>query len=94
VSGEVPFPEGYGTLAPGRIGHVHVKDCYLSAPHTPVWGPVGACAIDWKGQFAALLRDGYTGWVSLETHWAGPGGNKMEGSVQCAWNLKYLLAGS
>jgi hypothetical protein len=25
--------------------------------------------IDWQGQFRALDRDGYTGYVSLETHW-------------------------
>jgi sugar phosphate isomerase/epimerase len=93
VAGERPFPEGYGKLSAGRIGHVHVKDCYLEGPHKPVWGPVGACGIDWKGQLAALVRDGYRGWVSLETHWSGPGGDKREGSTICAWNLRYLLAG-
>ena len=94
VAGENPYPEGYGKLPAARIAHVHVKDCYLAASQQPVWGPVGACGIDWKGQLAALVRDGYRGWVSLETHWAGPGSNKLEGSTICAWNLRYLLAGA
>ncbi len=93
ISGEIPFPGGYAKLPAGRIAHVHVKDCYLAGEHTPVWGPVGTCGIDWKGQIAALVRDGYQGWVNLETHWPGPGGNKFEASTICGWNLRYLLAG-
>jgi sugar phosphate isomerase/epimerase len=53
--------------------------------------PLGTGALDWKGQFAALVRDGYRGWVSLETHWPGPGGDKLQGSAICAWNLRGLL---
>ena len=37
--------------------------------------------------------DGYTGWLSLETHWPGPEGNKLEGSTICGWNLRGLAAG-
>jgi L-ribulose-5-phosphate 3-epimerase len=91
AAGETPFPEGYRKLAPGSIAHVHAKDCYLVAG-APVWGPLGACAIDWKGQLAALMADGYTGWVSLETHWPGPAGDKLEASTICAWNLHWLLS--
>jgi sugar phosphate isomerase/epimerase len=91
AAGETPFPEGYGKLAPGSIAHVHAKDCYLVAG-TPVWGPLGACAIDWKGQLAALTADGYRGWVSLETHWPGPAGDKLEASTLCGWNLRWLLS--
>jgi sugar phosphate isomerase/epimerase len=46
--------------------------------------------VDWKGQIAALRRAGYRGWISLETHWTGPEGNKAEGSVICGRNLKTL----
>lgn len=90
VSGESPFPGGYGALPVARIAHVHAKDCHMDG-HKPVWGPVGACAIDWKGQIAALERDGYRGWISLETHWPGPGGDKHQASVICGWNLKALV---
>jgi sugar phosphate isomerase/epimerase len=91
VAGEKPFPEGYRKLPIDRIAHVHAKDCYMDGIK-PVWGPVGACAVDWRGQIAALLADGYQGAISLETHWPGPAGNKMQASTICGWNLQYLLA--
>jgi sugar phosphate isomerase/epimerase len=91
VAGEVPFPDGYRKLPLGRIAHVHAKDCYLEG-HTPSWGALGACAIDWKGQLAALIAGGYTGFVSLETHWPGPAGDKLLAGTICGWNLRWLLA--
>ncbi len=91
VSGEVPFPDGYRLLPANRVAHVHAKDCYMKG-HKPEWGPLGACGIDWKGQIAALLADGYRGYVSLETHWAGPAGDKLQGSTICGWNMKHLAA--
>jgi L-ribulose-5-phosphate 3-epimerase len=91
VAGENPFPEGYGTLPKGRIAHVHAKDCHMEA-HTPVWGPVGTRHVDWKGQIAALLNDGYKGYLSLETHWPGPGGDKVVSSTICGWNLRGLAS--
>jgi hypothetical protein len=39
------------------------------------------------------VADGYNGWVSLETHWPGPKGDKFQASVICGWNLMALLAG-
>ena len=29
--------------------------------HMPLWGPVGTRDVNWHGQIAALLRDGYPG---------------------------------
>lgn len=60
--------------------------------HKPVWGPLGTRSIDWKGQIAALMADGYKGWLSLETHWPGPGEDKMEASKICGWNLRGLAS--
>ena len=91
VSGENPFPEGYGRMPVSRIAHVHAKDCRVR-DHKPEFGPLGEMGVDWRGQIAALDRDGYQGWISLETHWPGPGGNKMEGSKICARNLKEMPA--
>ncbi|MBA3973251.1 MAG: sugar phosphate isomerase/epimerase [Candidatus Solibacter sp.] len=91
VGGEDPYPAGYGVLPIDRIAHVHAKDCHMEG-HKPVWGPLGTRHVDWKGQISALLRDGYTGAVSLETHWPGPNNNKFEASVICGWNLRGLLA--
>jgi sugar phosphate isomerase/epimerase len=91
VSGEDPFPHGYRLLPPDRIVHVHAKDCHMEG-HKPVWGPVGTRAIDWKGQISALMADGYSGWLSLETHWPGPNNDKMTASTICGWNLRGLAA--
>jgi len=91
VAGENPFPHGYSLLPKDRIGHVHAKDCHMDGLK-PVWGPLGTRHVDWHGQIRALLVDGYHGAVSLETHWAGPDNNKLQGSVICGWNLRGLLA--
>ena len=91
VAGEIPYPDGYCLLPADRIVHVHAKDCHLDGDR-PVWGPLGTRQIDWKGQIAALLRDGYGGYLSLETHWPGPGGDKLEASRICGWNLKGLAS--
>lgn len=91
VSGENPYPEGYRKLPVSRIVHVHAKDCHMdSGKHT--WGALGECDIDWKGQIRALAQDGYKGYISLETHWPGPAGDKLKGSVICGRNLMDLVA--
>lgn len=91
VGGEEPYPYGYNLLPKGRVGHVHVKDCHMEG-HTPIWGPVGSRKVKWKEQIAALEADGYKGFLSLETHWAGPGGDKFLASTICGWNLRGLAA--
>jgi sugar phosphate isomerase/epimerase len=90
VSGEKPFPSGYRLLETHRIAHVHAKDCTLEG-HKPIWGPLGDCDIDWEGQIDALAEDNYSGYIHLETHWAGPGGDKLEGSRICGRNLRRLV---
>jgi L-ribulose-5-phosphate 3-epimerase len=92
VAGEIPFPEGYAQLSVSSIAHIHAKDCHVR-DHVPVFGPLGEMGIDWRGQLAALARDGYRGGVSLETHWGGPGGDKFQGSLICGRNLKELVRG-
>ncbi len=91
AAGESPFPEGYQAIGAGRIAHVHAKDCWIRNGQ-PVWGPLGECEIDWRGQIQALVEDAYQGWISLETHWPGPAGDKLQGSRICARNLRDLLA--
>jgi len=91
VSGETPYPDGYRRLPVGRIAHVHAKDCHVEG-HRPVWCALGEGGIDWSGQIQALAEDGYRGWLSLETHWAGPGGDKHEASMISGRNLKALVA--
>jgi L-ribulose-5-phosphate 3-epimerase len=90
VLGEVPFPDGYSKLPSGRIAHVHAKDCVVEGGR-PTWGPLGAMGIDWKGQIAALVADGYTGAISLETHWRGTDGDRLSASTVCGRTLRELV---
>ena len=90
VLGEWPYPDGYATLPVGRIAHVHAKDCRV---HNliPEWGLLGEMGLDWRGHMDALLRDHYAGWISLETHWRGPDGNRLEASRLCGARLRDLV---
>ncbi len=93
VAGAVAFPDDYERVPKGRILHVHAKDGVMDLSTDRMqWGDVGAGNVNWIGQMAALVRDGYDGLVSLETHWGGPGGDKFAGSVICAKSLKRLVA--
>jgi sugar phosphate isomerase/epimerase len=92
VAGEDPYPGGYSVLPKERIAHVHAKDCHMDGER-PIWGPLGTRKVRWKEQLAALIDDGYQGYISLETHWPGPDGNKLEASRICGWNLRGLAAG-
>lgn len=91
ILGETPYPDGYKQLPADRIVHVHAKDCDVR-DHKPTWGPLGEMSVDWKGQIEALRRDGYSGWISLETHWTGPDGDKFLGSKICGRNLATLVS--
>ena len=93
IAGETAYPDGYNRLAANRILHVHAKDGVLPAGSDRMeWGDVGAGEVDWTGQLSAMVRDGYSGMVSLETHWGGPGGDKFKGSSICAKSLQRLVA--
>jgi len=72
-SGEQSFPDGYRKLDPARIFHVHVRD-FKHQDGKVVWTAVGAGEFDNLGHIRALLKDGYKGTFSLETHWRDPKG--------------------
>ena len=91
VAGEDPFPGGYSLLPKHRIVHVHAKDCHMQDGQ-PIWGPLGTRSVRWKEQIAQLKAEDYRGYLSLETHWQGPGGDKFEGSRICGWNLRGLAS--
>ena len=82
-----PFPAGYDMLDSKRIFHVHVRDYCRQADGSVEWCGVGDGEFDHLGQLRALLRDGYRGSVSLETHFT-INNSKAEAS---AYSLKGLL---
>jgi L-ribulose-5-phosphate 3-epimerase len=88
--GDKAFPEGYALLPKERIGHMHLKDVKRNADGTYDWECMGRGIIDYEAQFRAMLRDGYRGTMSLETHWNGAG-NMEESSRQSMAGTKDLL---
>jgi sugar phosphate isomerase/epimerase len=88
VAGEDPSADYSFRLIPmNRIAHVHAKD------HSGTeWTSLGDGNVGWQSQVAALTLGGYRGDINLETHWAGPNGDKMEASVICARKLRRLCA--
>jgi sugar phosphate isomerase/epimerase len=91
MAGEQPYPAGYEALRP-HVAHVHVKDAVAANGAEPArWVVVGEGDIDFRSQLAALRRDGYSGWISLETHYVPAGGTTEEGSRACLGALRDLL---
>ncbi len=82
AAGELqPFPDGYDAIDKSRLWHMHLKDA-IPAPkgQEALWAPVGGGRIDYLGQFRALLKDGYSGTMSLETHYLNAAHDKEASS--------------
>ena len=80
-----PYPDGF-ELARPYIRHVHFKDGLID----PISGKrawVVDGIIDWANAFADLERDGFDGYISIETH-VRP---KIESSLRCLQRLRGLL---
>lgn len=88
--GEIAYPDGFNKVPKRRIAHMHCKDVRRKADGTFEWAAMGRGMIDYAGQFRALLEMGYTGTMSLETHWRGAGSE--EESTRQSWaGMKALL---
>ncbi len=81
-----PYPDGYAPLDQKRIWHCHLKDAHLENGRS-VWRPIGSGAIDFVGQFKALLADGYNETLSLETHYSNAAHNKEQSSRESMTGL-------
>lgn len=88
--GETPFPDGYSLLPKKRIGYMHCKDIIRQPDGKTEWAAMGRGIVDYVGQFRALAKDGYSGVLSLETHWRG-GGTPEECSRVSMAGMKDLL---
>lgn len=85
--GEYPYSEGYQAVR-DYIGHVHIKDVRKDPKTGKLeWAPVGVGVVDWKGQMQAFRKDGYTGTMSLETHYRRADGNKVESTRESLLGL-------
>ena len=90
-AGETPFPNGYELLDKSRIWHMHLKDCVPGKKGDVEWAPIGGGKIDFVGQFRALIRDGYTGTLSLETHYLNAAKNKEASSRESMEGLLKVI---
>ena len=78
AAGELkPFPDGYAPLDKKRMWHMHLKDAEGTGTN---WRPIGGGKIDYIGQFRAILKDRYTGTMSLETHYLNAAKDKEASS--------------
>ena len=62
-----PFPDEYNRIK-DLVKHVHVKDIADDDPDRHRAVTIGEGVIDWHGQIKALLRDGFDGFLTIETH--------------------------
>ena len=90
VGEALPYPEGYELLR-NRIAHIHIKDCMRLLNGSVRLAVIGEGEIDYAGLFAALLRDGYKGYVSLETHYTPLGGTPEDGTRLFLLGLRHLV---
>ena len=90
AAGETAFPDGYAKIPKGRIGHIHLKDVAHKPDGKFEWAAMGKGTIQFVEQFKTLVRDGYRGTMSLETHWNG-GGSPEESTRQSMAGEKDLL---
>ena len=91
AAGERPYPDGYGKLDKTRLVHLHLKDVVVHGTKWN-WAPVGAGAIDMRGQLRALARDRFDGVVSLETHYVPTNGTKQDASLRTLAGLRGILS--
>ena len=87
-----PYPDGYAPLDKKRLWHMHLKDARPNPNRGgPVWRPVGGGKIDYVGQFRALLKDGYSGTLSLETHYLNAAKDKEASSRESMNGLLEII---
>ncbi len=86
-----PFPDEYAQLR-DLVAHVHLKNFDAEAAS---WALVEEGVVDWPAQLRALERDGYEGFIVVETHLgdsrtAAPGQDLRELEANTFRNLEYV----
>ena len=89
-TGEQPFPDGYKKIDAARIMHVHLRDFKHNAEGKVEWCAVGDGEMDNVNQIRALLKSGYKGTFTLETHYKHPQGKAMASRVSLGGLLKAI----
>lgn len=91
---ERPYPDGYAALPVDRLVHVHLKDLARDQATYGTFVPLGRGRIDYRSQFSALRRDGYSGNLVLEPHYAPPGTDSVLAAKACVDAARDVLRAS
>lgn len=65
---ENPYPDGYESIRP-YLAHIHVKDVVYGPAGMPVCVKPGDGLVGYSELLRRLRKDGYSGFLSLETHY-------------------------
>ncbi len=65
---ETPYPDGYEAVRT-HLKHIHIKDAVYDAAGEPQCVRIGDGLVGYPALLHRLLKDGYDGWLSLETHY-------------------------
>jgi L-ribulose-5-phosphate 3-epimerase len=87
-SGGKPYPEDYRNISQ-YIEHVHAKDISLDGELHMV--PLGEGVIDYRGIVQSLMKDGFSGVVSLEPEYVDEKGGRPEGLRKSYEGIKTIL---
>lgn len=90
---DIPYPDGYEQIK-DHLGHIHIKDCKADIARATVqFCPLGEgdMAPYLEDIAAALKRDNYQGFVSLESVYRPDGGTFEDGYRQCLPEFKRLF---
>ncbi|MBW4081216.1 sugar phosphate isomerase/epimerase [Paenibacillus sp. S150] len=92
---ETPFPDAYEELK-GCIGHIHIKDGTVDIRKSTITSTKvgeGAMVPYMESIAGALMKDNYSGVVSLENFFVPDGGTLEEGYRQSVTGFKKLFGG-
>lgn len=93
-TGEKPYPDGFRLLDVKRVWHLHIKDSCLD----PAAGRRRICAVGdghtpYSDIFPALAQAGYTGALSMETHFSIDGSREPASRRSIEGLLRVVGAG-
>jgi len=90
-TGETPYPDGFDLLDKKRIWHTHIKDVRID-PETKKRQvcAVGDGQMPYHDIFTAMGKAGYTGALSMETHFSIDGSREPASRRSIAGLLKVM----
>jgi len=86
-AGETPYPTGYNWVK-RFVKHVHLKDARAEETGATKIVAIGSGDLNLQGQVEALKRDGYAGFLTIETHFTP----RVRGTRESLQGLRGILS--